>query len=65
LGTSSGNTPAERKDQERQARQQKAIEAIEGDPFVRDLVENFDGRVADESIRPLERGDESRAVPES
>ena len=65
LGTSTGNTPAERKDQERQARQQRAIEAIEGDPFVRELVENFDGRVADESVRPLDRGDESRTVPES
>ena len=36
------------------ARQRRAIEAIEGDPFVRELVENFDARVADESIKPIE-----------
>ncbi len=56
LGASTGNTPAEREDQERQVRQQRAIEAIEGDPFVRELVENFDARVADESIKPIESG---------
>jgi DNA polymerase III subunit gamma/tau len=56
LGASTGNTPAEREDQERQVRQQRAIEAIEGDPFVRELVENFDARVADESIKPVESG---------
>jgi DNA polymerase-3 subunit gamma/tau len=56
LGASTGNTPAERQDQERQVRQQRAIEAIEGDPFVRELVENFDARVSDESIRSLEPG---------
>jgi DNA polymerase III subunit gamma/tau len=56
LGTHTGNTPAERADQEREKRQRRAIEAIEGDPFVRELVENFDARVADESIRPLDPG---------
>jgi DNA polymerase-3 subunit gamma/tau len=56
LGASTGNTPAEREDQERQVRQQRAIEAIEGDPFVRELVENFDARVSDESIRSLDPG---------
>jgi DNA polymerase-3 subunit gamma/tau len=54
LGEASGNTPAERADQERQARQKVAIEAIDRDPFVRELVENFDARVIDESIRPLD-----------
>ena len=54
LGASSGNTPAERDDRERLARQQRAIEAIEGDPFVREVVENFDARVLDDSIRPTE-----------
>src|SRR5262245_36682775 len=57
LGAMNGNTPAEQQDQERQARQQRAIEAIEGDPFVRELVESFDARVADDSIRPLESGE--------
>jgi DNA polymerase-3 subunit gamma/tau len=54
LGPNTGNTPAERDDQERSARQRRAIEAIEGDPFVRELVENFDARVPDDSIRPVE-----------
>jgi DNA polymerase-3 subunit gamma/tau len=54
LGTATGNTPAEREDEQRRARQQRAIEAIDSDPFVRELVENFDGRVADDSVRPVE-----------
>ena len=54
LGEATGNTPAERADQERQLRQRGAIEAIDRDPFVRELVENFDARVIDESIRPLD-----------
>jgi DNA polymerase-3 subunit gamma/tau len=54
LGRAAGMTPAEQDDRERQARLQQAVQAIDGDPFVRDLLENFDGRVVDESIRPLE-----------
>ena len=42
------STPANR-----QARQSQAIAAIEGDPFVRELVEDLGGRVVPESIRPL------------
>jgi len=57
LGGSTGNTPAERDDQERLSRQRRAIEAIEGDPFVREVVENFDARVADDSIRPIDPGE--------
>ncbi len=55
LGASSGMTPAEVEDRERQARQQEAVAAIDRDPFVRELVENFDARVVDESIKPVER----------
>ena len=54
LGHAIGMTPAEQEDRERQARLQQAIQAIDGDPYVRDLVENFDARVVDESIRPLD-----------
>jgi DNA polymerase-3 subunit gamma/tau len=54
LGPAAGMTPAEQDDRERQTRLQRAVQAIDGDPFVRDLVENFDARVVDESIRPLE-----------
>jgi DNA polymerase-3 subunit gamma/tau len=49
-----GATLAEREDRERTARQTRATESIEQDPFVRELVENFDARVVDGSIRPLQ-----------
>jgi DNA polymerase-3 subunit gamma/tau len=54
LGETTGTSPAALEDQERQARQRQAVEAIDRDPFVRELVENFDARVADESIRPVD-----------
>jgi DNA polymerase-3 subunit gamma/tau len=65
LGPSTGNTPAERDDQERLARQRRAIEAIEGDPFVREVVENFDARVPDDSIRPTGPGEKLEAATRS
>ncbi len=49
-----GNTPAAHEDQERRAKLNRAIEAIDTDPFVRDLVENFDARVIDSSIKPTQ-----------
>ena len=52
LGDPAAATPAQLEDRERQARQRLAVAAIDRDPFVRELVENFDARVADESIRP-------------
>jgi DNA polymerase-3 subunit gamma/tau len=53
VGDSSGRTPAEVEDRERQSRLKQAVESIDRDPFVRELVESFDARVVDESIRPL------------
>ncbi len=50
----SGKTPAEIENQERKANLAKAIEAIDADPFVRELVENFDARVKDTSIKPVQ-----------
>jgi len=50
----SGKTPAEIDNQERQEKLAKAIESIDSDPFVRDLVENFDARVKDTSIKPVQ-----------
>jgi DNA polymerase-3 subunit gamma/tau len=52
-GTTTGNTPAEIGDRERAARQAQAIAAIESDPFVREMVENFDARVNEPTIKPL------------
>jgi DNA polymerase-3 subunit gamma/tau len=53
VGDSSGRTPAEEEDRERQSRLKQAVESIDRDPFVRELVESFDARVIDESIRPV------------
>jgi DNA polymerase-3 subunit gamma/tau len=53
LGALSGKTPAELEARDREARQSQAIAAIEGDPFVRELVEDLGGRVVTDSIRPL------------
>ncbi|MFZ5556880.1 MAG: DNA polymerase III subunit gamma/tau [Pseudomonadota bacterium] len=52
LGGGTGNSPAELQSRAAGERQARAIEAIESDPFVRDLIENFDARLNDSSIRP-------------
>jgi DNA polymerase III subunit gamma/tau len=64
LGQPTGQTPAELEDRARQVRQEAAVQAIDKDPFVRELVENFDARVVDDSIRPL-GVDERRVADES
>jgi DNA polymerase-3 subunit gamma/tau len=64
LGQPTGQTPAEQADRAQQVRQAAAVQSIDRDPFVRDLVENFDARVVDESIRPL-NPPVPRAVDES
>ena len=45
LGASAGR--------ERQARQDKAVAAIEQDSFVRDVIEVFDASLIDSSIKPI------------
>ena len=50
----SGKTPAEIEIQEGQVKMAKAIESIDADPFVRELVENFDARIKDTSIKPVQ-----------
>jgi DNA polymerase-3 subunit gamma/tau len=52
VGTGNGNTLAEIQDRESQQRQNAAVAAIDSDPFVRDLIENFDARVLSSSIKP-------------
>jgi DNA polymerase III subunit gamma/tau len=54
IGETRGNSAAEVEERERQSRQAKAVQAIEGDPFVRDLVENFDARLIQASIKPIQ-----------
>jgi DNA polymerase-3 subunit gamma/tau len=53
LGEAEGITPAERSRTEKRERQERAIAAIEGDPFVRDLVDLFDASIDESTIKPL------------
>lgn len=48
-----GQTPAERSRSERRERQEKAIAAIEGDPFVREVVDLFDASIDESTIKPV------------
>ncbi len=52
IGEISGNTAAVKAQSERQARQGKALEAIQGDAFVRDLMDNFDATIVSDSVKP-------------
>jgi DNA polymerase-3 subunit gamma/tau len=52
-GSVTGDTPAQIENREKQEKQSLAVAAIEQDPFVRTLVENFDAKVIESSIKPL------------
>jgi DNA polymerase-3 subunit gamma/tau len=52
IGEISGNTAAIQAQSERQARQGKALEAIQGDAFVRDLMDTFDATIVSDSVKP-------------
>ncbi|MDO8437999.1 MAG: DNA polymerase III subunit gamma/tau [Nitrosomonadaceae bacterium] len=54
VGSTTGMTPAELENREKQAKQSQAIAAIETDPFVRELVENFDAKLIVSSIKPIQ-----------
>ena len=45
-------SPAAVADRAEQKRQAEACAALEQDPFVRELMENFDGQVIESSIKP-------------
>ena len=53
VGGENGNSPADIANRDHQQRQAQAIAEIERDPFVRELVENFDARVVESTIKPL------------
>jgi DNA polymerase III subunit gamma/tau len=53
-GAASGNSPKDVADREKQRKHAKAVADIEGDPFVRELVEDFDARVNESSIKPIQ-----------
>jgi DNA polymerase III subunit gamma/tau len=52
IGEISGNTAAVQAQTERQARQGKALEAIQGDAFVRELMDSFDATIVGDSVKP-------------
>ncbi len=54
VGTTSGASPAAVKSREMAEKQASAAEAIEDDPFVRDLVRDLGAEVVPSSIRPLD-----------
>jgi DNA polymerase-3 subunit gamma/tau len=53
IGALSGETPAQRAESARSERQNRAIESLEQDPFVRDMIETFDATINEQSIKPL------------
>lgn len=54
VGIVNGMSPAEQENREKQEKQSRAIAAIESDPFVRELVENFDAKLIVSSIKPIQ-----------
>ena len=60
VGEAGENTPVAIAQRERDAQQSKAIADIEQDPFVRELVDQFDARVNESSIKPLPSQDTTR-----
>jgi len=54
VGIVTGMSPAEQENREKQEKQSQAIAAIESDPFVRELVENFDAKLIVSSIKPIQ-----------
>ena len=53
VGDTAAATPAALQQQAREERQAEAETAIRGDDFVKNVVEQFDGRIVDGSIKPL------------
>ncbi|MDR1855033.1 MAG: DNA polymerase III subunit gamma/tau [Azoarcus sp.] len=53
IGAIAGQTPAQRDEIDRRERQAEAEAALEGDPFVRELIERFDASIATETVKLL------------
>ena len=56
VGTTSGTSIAAARSRELEKKQASAAEAIEEDPFVRELVRDLGAEVVSSSIRPAEEG---------
>jgi len=61
VGSTAGVSLAAAQSREMAKRQASAAEAIEEDPFVRDLVRDLGAEVVSSSIRPAEDGGQSDA----
>ena len=53
IGDLNGETPAQRAESARTEMQNRAIESLEQDAFVRDMIETFDATINEQSIKPL------------
>jgi DNA polymerase III subunit gamma/tau len=53
IGAAAEQTPQQVRTRIKQARQAEAVAAIESDPFVRELVDQFGGQLDATSIQPL------------
>ncbi len=53
IGELNGETPAKRAQNARTEKQSRAIESLEQDAFVRDMIETFDATISEQSIKPL------------
>ncbi len=63
LGGTQGLSPVEIRKREKSQRHSEAVAAIENDPFIRELVEEFDATVNEASIQPVDPGDTQRTKP--
>jgi DNA polymerase-3 subunit gamma/tau len=54
IGVVTGQTPAQVENREKQEKQAKAVAAIEQDAFVREVIENFDAKIIESSIKSLQ-----------
>lgn len=53
IGIAAGQTPQQARTRIREARHAEAVAAIESDPFVRELVDQFGGQIDASTIQPL------------
>ncbi|HCX33034.1 MAG TPA: DNA polymerase III subunit gamma/tau [Rhodocyclaceae bacterium] len=54
LGEPQAETPAERRSRQRRDRQARALEALEQDGFVREVIDVFDATLPESTIKPIE-----------
>lgn len=55
IGSITGMTPVAIQQRDNETRQANAIAAIEKDPIVQDLVDNFDAKIIESSIKPIQK----------